>query len=100
MIVQVLVSAGQDMDNFWFYLTGYGTFQQALGIMGVIIFVLYCVPIGILFIKNAVHKWQITAAQVAAFLFAVFALNNSLVAILCWLITCALCFAERRNYKY
>ena len=50
------------MDNFWFYLTGYGTFQQALGIMGVIIFVLYCVPIGILFIKNAVHKWQITAA--------------------------------------
>ena len=100
MIVQVLVSAGQDMDNFWFYLTGYGTFQQALGIMGVIIFVLYCVPIGILFIKNAVHKWQITAAQIVAFLFAVFALNNSLVAILCWLITCALCFAERRNYKY
>lgn len=89
---------GRSLDRFWWSLTGYGTFSRTLGTAGIVLFLIYCIPIAILFIKNATHKWPITAAAAIAFLSTIFIMKSVPFAIIAWLVVCWLCFTERHNY--
>ena len=66
--------------------------------MGLVLVVLYFIPVVILFLKNAAHKWQIAAGAAVALAVFVFVIPNALLAVIAWLVICWLCFVERLSY--
>lgn len=97
-IVVALVLFGRQLDDFWYDLTGGWIMAEGLGTLGLVLVVLYFIPVVILFLKNAAHKWQIAAGAAVALAVFVFVIPNALLAVIAWLVVCWLCFVERRSY--
>lgn len=97
-IVVALVLFGRQLDDFWYDLTGGWIMAEGLGTLGLVLVVLYFIPVVILFLKNAAHKWQIAAGTAVALAVFVFVIPNALLAVIAWLVVCWLCFVERRSY--
>lgn len=97
-IVIALVLFGRQLDDFWYDLTGGCIMAEGLGTLGLVLVVLYFIPVVILFLKNAAHKWQIAAGAAVALAVFVFVIPNALLAVIAWLVVCWLCFVERRSY--